>query len=237
MVSLPSRYGIHMSELTQSTTPSNHIEVAADVGSGRTFVTIIDDRRYLPLAKAVVEQLGTRARSILLLSEAVSAESWSALSQVFADTLLALNVRQVSLVGVGAGATLAQNLALSNPKAVRILAIVDASSRPHPSSWERAVDWLEERLPFGLPLRLGSQGFNVKAYLHRLRCPLLAITSGSASQFVREEMRTLAARAPTAWAIELRGNEAEQLSELTAALLSFQDTPAKCPQKNMKEAV
>ena len=226
-----------MTEITQTTSSSDRIEVAADVGSGRTFVTIIDDQRYLPFAKAVVEQLGTRARSILLVSQAVSAESWSALSQAFADTLTSLNVRQVSLVGMGAGVTLAQNLALSNPKAVRILAIVDASSRPHPSTWERVVDWLEEHLPFGLPLRLGSQGFNVKAYLHRLRCPLLAITSASASQFIRDEMKTLAARAPTAWAIELRGSDEEQLSELTSALLAFQDTPAKCPQKNMKEAV
>lgn len=212
------------------------ITVLSDCGSGRTFITIVDDESYLPFAQAVVEKLSQKARSVLLMSSAVTASSWEALSEAFGATLTDLNVRQASVIGMGAGAALAQNLALTNPKAVRSLAIVDSSSRPHPTLWERAVDWLEERLPFGLPLRLGSHGFNVKAYVHRLRCPLLVIATSRASAFIREELASIASRAPTAWRVLLSGPLDSQIAELSDTLLDFQDTPAKCPQKNVKDS-
>lgn len=211
------------------------ITVLSDSGTGRTFVTIVDDESYLPFAQAVVEKLSLKARSVLVMSSAVTGSSWQALSEAFVATLTDLNVRQASVVGMGAGAALAQNLALTNPKAVRSLAIVDSSSRPHPTLWERAVDWLEERLPFGLPLRLGSHGFNVKAYVHRLRCPLLVIATSRASAFIREELASIALRAPTAWRVLLSGPLDSQIAELSDTLLDFQDTPAKCPQKNVKD--
>jgi pimeloyl-ACP methyl ester carboxylesterase len=226
-----------MTEVKQITNAEKGISVLSDVGSGRAFITIIDDDRHASLAKEIVGRIATRARSILLRSASVTDRNWSRLSDELVTTLAELQIRQASVVGIGAGATLAQNLALGSPKSVRSLAIIDASSRPHPKRWERYVDWIEERLPFGLPLRLGSVGFNSKAYLHRLRCPLLAITTGDASSFVREELKGLAARAPTAWGVELAGTHREQVEELVAALLAFQDTPAKCPQKNLKEAV
>jgi pimeloyl-ACP methyl ester carboxylesterase len=212
------------------------IEVLSDTGSGRTFITIVDDEAYLPFARAVVETLSGKARSVLVMSSSVTASTWEGLSDAFSAALVSLNVRQASVVGMGAGAALAQNLALSHPKTVRSLAIVDSSSRPHPTLWERVVDWVEEHLPFGLPLRLGSSGFNVKAYVHRLRCPLLVISTSRASSFIREELASLAARAPTAWKISLGGSLEAQISELSEALLTFQDTPAKCPQKNVRES-
>ena len=211
------------------------ITVLSDSGTGRTFITIVDDESYLPFAQAVVEKLSHKARSVLLMSSAVTASSWQALSEAFGASLTDLNVRQASVVGMGAGAALAQNLALTNPKAVRSLAIVDSASRPHPTLWERAIDWLEERLPFGLPLRLGSHGFNVKAYVHRLRCPLLVIATSRASGFIREELKSIALRAPTAWRVLLSGPLDSQIAELSDTLLDFQDTPAKCPQKNVKD--
>lgn len=226
-----------MTKSDKLNTNSEPISILADNGSGRSFITVIDDDRCAPLANAVAQRLESRARSILVKSAPVTDRNWGELTEQVAATLARLQIRQVSVVGIGAGATLAQNLALTSPKTVRSLAIIDASSRPHPRWWERYIDWLEERLPFGLPLRLGSVGFNSKAYLHRLRCPVLAITTSEASSFVREELKALAARAPTAWGVELRGSSEEQVEALTSALLAFQDTPAKCPQKNLKEAV
>lgn len=217
-----------------TSTPSFTMQVLSDSGSGRTFITIVDDDAYLPFATAVVEKLSARARSVLLRSSAVTASTWEGLSETLSEKLSELNVRQASLVGMGAGATLVQNLALHQPKLVRTVAIVDASSRPHPSLWERCVDWIEEHLPFGLPLRLGSKGFNVKAYLHRLRCPVLVIATGRASTFIQEEIKSTALRAPTAWRVQLAGTTESQIAELSDTLLTFQDTPAKCPQKNQK---
>ena len=225
-----------MSEIPHLHHAAADIEVLSDKGSGRTFITIVDDESYLPFAKAVVDSLATRARSVLLQSSSVTAASWHELSEGLNETLSKLNVRQASVVGMGAGATLAQNLALSHPKMVRSLAIVDSSSRPHPTRFERIVDWFEERLPFGLPLRLGSMGFNVKAYVHRLRCPLLVIATSRASTFIREELKSLAERAPTAWKVVLSGPIDSQIADLSDALLTFQDTPAKCPQKNVKDS-
>lgn len=215
---------------------SNDISVLADTGSGRAFVTIVDERSYLPFATAVAEKLSQRARSVLVMSPAVTASSWETLSRSFSGKLAELNIRQASLVGMGAGATLVQNVALNQPKLVRSLAMVDSTSRPHPTRWERLVDWIEERLPFGLPLRLGNRGFNVKAYLHRLRCPVLVIATGNASGFINDEARSIVNRAPTAWRVSLQGAIESQISELADTLLSFQDTPAKCPQKNQKGA-
>jgi pimeloyl-ACP methyl ester carboxylesterase len=223
-----------MSENSPPQHSSNGIAILSDKGSGRTFITIVDDEAYLPLAKAVVDTLSAKARSVLLMSSSVTPSSWEGLSEALTAALANLHVRQASVVGMGAGAALAQNLALSQPKTVRSLAIVDSSSRPHPSRWERVVDWIEEHLPFGLPLRLGSTGFNVKAYVHRLRCPLLVIVTSRASAFIREELHSLAARAPTAWKIALSGPLDTQIADLSEALLSFQDTPAKCPQKNVR---
>jgi pimeloyl-ACP methyl ester carboxylesterase len=225
-----------MSEIPHLHHAAVDIEVLSDKGSGRTFITIVDDESYLPFAKSVVDSLATRARSVLLQSSSVTAASWQGLSEGLNETLSKLNVRQASVVGMGAGATLAQNLALIHPKMVRSLAIVDSSSRPHPTRFERIVDWFEERLPFGLPLRLGSTGFNVKAYVHRLRCPLLVIATSRASAFIREELKSLAERAPTAWKVVLSGPIDSQIADLSDALLTFQDTPAKCPQKNVKDS-
>ena len=223
-----------MSENSPPHHSSNGIAILSDKGSGRIFITIVDDEAYLPFAKAVVDTLSAKARSVLLMSSSVTPSSWEGLSEALTAALANLHVRQASVVGMGAGAALAQNLALSQPKTVRSLAIVDSSSRPHPSRWERVVDWIEEHLPFGLPLRLGSTGFNVKAHVHRLRCPLLVIVTSRASAFIREELHSLAARAPTAWKIALSGPLDTQIADLSEALLSFQDTPAKCPQKNVR---
>jgi hypothetical protein len=225
-----------MSTSTLPLSQQSDIQILSDIGSGRTFITILDEQSYLPFAKAVAEKLSARARSVLLMSSAVNVSSWEELSHIFSEKLSELGIRQASLVGMGAGATLVQNVALNQPKMVRSLAIVDSSSSPHPTRWDRCIDWLEEHLPFGLPLRLGTKGFNVKAYLHRLRCPVLVIATSKASAFIHEEVRSMALRAPTAWRVFLGGTEEQQIAELSDTLLSFQDTPAKCPQKNQKGA-
>ena len=116
-----------MSDNSPTHHSSNGIEILSDKGSGRTFITIVDDEAYLPFAKAVVETLSAKARSVLLMSSSVTVSSWEGLSEALNAILVNLNVRQASIVGMGAGATLAQNLALSHPKTVRSLAIVAVS--------------------------------------------------------------------------------------------------------------
>jgi pimeloyl-ACP methyl ester carboxylesterase len=196
------------------------------------------------LAHAVATSVGQRARAILIQSAAITVESWRELADSFESLLSGLRIRQASFVGIAAGATLVQNLALENPKVVRTLVVVDASLRPHPSRLERLLDGIERKLPFGLPLRLGSKGFNVRAFAHRLRCPMLLVGTRRASRFIAQELKVLGAAAPTAWFVSLAaanddvgvGDDAEA-KELCELILTFQDVPAKCPQKNLQEAV
>lgn len=214
------------------------ITVVSDEGSGRTFVVVFDDLEYLPLVKAIAVTISGSARVVILQSSSVEGDSWRPLAERFEQLLSELKVRQASFVGVAAGATLLQNLALTTPKLVRTLIIIDASLRPHPSRFERFLDALEARLPFGLPLRLGSKSFNVRAFAHRLRCPTLLVSTQRASRFVSRELRSLGEVAPTAWCVQLHSQSgAAEASELAQYVLAFQDTPAKCPQKNLQEAV
>ena len=205
----------------------------SDSGEGRAYITVLDDDGYLPLARAVSEQLASRARSIIIKSASVSADSWAILSHGLSEKLGQLGVRQASFIGMGAGATLAQNLALNEPRAVRSMAVIDSATRPHPSFWQRFTDALESRLPFGLPLRLGSRGFNVSSYVHRFRCPLLIVSTNRASTFIRNELQQLARLAPTAWQVDISTMDGDgQGAALAQTILAFQETPVKCPQKN-----
>lgn len=212
--------------------------IISDEGSGRSFVTIFDATEYAELGRVVSQRISQRARSVLVVSPGITAQNWQLLAKGLTDLLAAAGVRQASFVGLGAGAALVENLALENPKMVRTLVVVDSTLRPHPSRWERLVDKLEEKLPFGLPLRLGSRGFNVKAYAHRLRCPILVVETRRASGFVKSELQSLSQTAPTAWHVALRaGDDQGDSVELSDLVWAFQDTPAKCPQKNLQEAV
>lgn len=215
-----------------------NITVVSDHGAGRTFVVVFDDVTYLPLVHAIGAALARNARAVILQSSAVAGESWRALAERFQELLAELKIRQASFVGVAAGATLVQNLALDTPKIVRTLIVIDASLRPHPKRFERFLDAVEAKLPFGLPLRLGSTSFNVRAFAHRLRCPALLVSTQRASRFITRELRSLGEVAPTAWYVQLQSQPgAEETSELAQYVLAFQDTPAKCPQKNLQEAV
>lgn len=212
------------------------VTLRSDRGTGRAFVALVDDPEYLPMVEAIAGYIEASARSVVLESSAVTGTSWRFLSEQVQTQLVQLGVRQASLIGIGACATLAQSIALREPKSVRSMVVVDAATRPHPSRWERFVDAIERRLPFGLPLRLGAEGFNVRSYSHRFRCPLLLITTRRAGNFVREELRAFATLAPTAWRVDLSGVAGEDEARRVAETLeAFQSTPAKCPQRAGRE--
>jgi pimeloyl-ACP methyl ester carboxylesterase len=212
------------------------LKVIADHGSGRSFITVIDGCDYRALGSAVTERISQRARSILIEAPSITVDNWRELARSLEVLLASLGIRQASFVGLGSGAALVENLALENPKVVRSLVVVDSALQAHPTLWQRFVDSIERNLPFGLPLRLGSRGFNVRAYAHRLRCPLLAVETRRASSFIRSELESLGMLAPTAWTVALAASEGdEEISELGDLVWAFQDAPAKCPQKNRQE--
>ena len=155
----------------------NQMRVILDQGSGRSFVVVFDDPNYSELAQAVAAAIAGRARTVVIQSDPITGDSWSNLADTLAALLVDLKIKQGSFVGLAAGATLVQNLALNSPKLVRTLVVIDASLRAHPTRFERTLDALESRLPFGLPLLLGSNSFNITAFAHRLRWLILLVST------------------------------------------------------------
>lgn len=212
------------------------VRVCSDRGSGRCVIAVIDSKQYVDLAQHLTERLSQRARAILIECDGVLDDNWPSLSRALETTLASLKVRQASFVGFGDGATIVQNIALGDPRLVRSLVFVDSTLRPHPSWWQRCVDGIELRLPFGLPLRLGSKGFNVRSYAHRLRCPVLVVGTARAQEFIKAELDSLGVLTPTAWRVQLHSSSPiEESAELCELVMTFQGTPAKCPQKNRQE--
>ena len=210
------------------------MKVLRDVGEGRPLIILYDESRYSPLVESTAQSLSAKTRVIVLSCSSVTSKNWEVLADEFHSIVKEKKVRQASYVCFGATANIVENQLLNEPKSVRTLVIVDSPSRPHPTSWDRLVDRIEQVLPLGLPLRLGSSGFNVRAYLHRIRCPLLVVTTPFAGTFLHGDAAVVARSAPTAWRVSLTELELQQ-GTLSETILKFQDTPAKCPQKNVKE--
>lgn len=209
-------------------------QIVSDTGEGRPLVFISDEESYAQMANSTAAAIAGRCRVIVLRSPPISDRDWNARCLGFTSSLRGLKIRQASFVCFGATANLVESQLLREPKSIRTLVIVDGPSRPHPTSWDRLIDRIESLLPLGLPLRLGASGFNVRAYLHRIRCPLLVVTTPLAGSFLSGDATVVAKSAPTAWSVALSEKEINE-GLLSETILKFQDTPAKCPQKNVKE--
>ncbi len=206
------------------------ILVHGDEGQGRTVCLIREGARDADLSQRLYNELKQRSRALLIELPVLDDNNWEFVTEQLRSAITEAAVRQASFIAYGPAATVVLNLYLKEPKVVRTVALLDAACRPHPSYISRAVDWIEERLPLGLPLRLRTAGFDAKPFLHRIRCPVLVLTSPLASPFLCAQAREMSARLPTAWHVELGETDATHLDEL---LLLFYDVPAKCPQKNI----
>lgn len=210
-------------------TSAAQLEVLEESGSGRTFVVMAENRDRAAGAAiydAMVKQGGT-VRVVLLHAKAITEGRVSQYVQSLIGILQQRSIRSVSLIGIGAAASVVQGLALVELKLVRTVCLIDATTRPHPTTYERMLARVEQYLPLGLPFRSPIEGFDSRPYLQRIRCPVMVLTTPHASAYILSEATVLGTRLPTAWTYHL--TPADDLSSL---ILSFQDVPAKCPQKN-----
>ncbi len=207
------------------------VEVTIEKGSGRAFLFLVEDSKYLDIAKRCAEALADKGRAIVLKVVKINGSIIDQLSDQILKKLSELKVRQASYVGFGAASSLVQSVALMDLKMVRTMVLVDATTRPHPSMLLRWIDKIERSLPLGLPWRLDNDGFDSKPFLHRLRCPVLVCCTSVASDFEKAESELLEHGLPTAWRVDLSpGKEGDELGDLCA---KFYDVPAKCPQKGV----
>lgn len=205
------------------------VNLNADQGSGRALIILRQAGAFPDLIRELKKMTVVSGRAIDFELEPVSAHNWRELTAGLREALGELQIRQAAFVGFGPAGAVLQHLCYLDLKIVRSAVLVDSSTRPNPSLFARLVDWLERKLPLGLPLRLRSREFDGASFLQRIRCPALVVVSPAASGFERESGRRLADGLPTAWLYEAPpGASAEDISK---EIISFQDTPARCPQK------
>lgn len=144
-------------------------------------------------------------------------------------------LRRITLLGFGAGALLAQAYIIAKPKLVRRAVFVNPISRREPRSGEKLWNVLDRLFPAGLPLRPLKD--DLRSALHRVRCPVLILTTPEAVPFVREEAAFISRAVPNAWKRELTlPQESGKLiatEEMSEAIAEFLEVPTKRPWKNL----
>ena len=207
------------------------ISEIADQGKGRAFVVIYEPSVYKTYANDLFNEISQSTRCILAEIPIVTATNSGELTAELIKFLESKNVRQASFVGFSDAASIILNLALYDLKLVRSMVLVDAATRPHPSKIQRIVDKIENLLPLGLPLRSHGKGFDAKSFLQRMRCPVLVVTTSYANLYTNSQVEIFKSGLPTAWSVDL--NQSNQMHQLKELVIDFQQTPAKCPQKNI----
>ena len=208
------------------------VRVLADAGKGRVVCLLQERGSYHGFASTLARDFEKNARVVWVETDVIDTVSWLSISEELRAVFLSKAIRQASIVGLGAAGTLLQRLCLTEPKLVRTAVFVDAATRAHPSKASRMVDWLEEHLPLGLPLRLRQEGFDGKPFLQRIRCPSLVVTTALADDYLHSQAQALASHLPTAWRLRLSSPGEED--QLMQAVLDFYDVAARCPQKNLR---
>lgn len=191
---------------------------------------VYDGPSYAEYASRVSESLRPGARVVLVETPPVDDRCWSRVAEELRELLRQAGLKHASFVCFEATCALVQFVCLNEPKQVRTLVMVDPSSRPHPRLIDKIVDRLERSLPMGLPLRSRRDVFDSKAYLQRLRCPTLIVSTAKANAYLEREAGIMAGQSPTAWAMKLKTSD--EPAEISSLVTQFQSIPAKCPQKN-----
>ncbi len=208
------------------------VRLLSDSGKGRVVCVLQERSTYSGFAQKLAQALAANARVVWIETERVHAGSWERITEGVRGIIAERSIRQASLVSLGAAGTLLQHLCLTEPRLVRTAVFVDAATRAHPSRGSRVVDWLEEHLPLGLPLRQRQEGFDGKPFLQRIRCPSLVVTSRLADEYLLGQAQSMVSHLPTAWRLALEAGREE--NQLMQAVLDFYDIPARCPQKNLR---
>ena len=203
------------------------MEIVHQSGQGAPLILLFESEES-ELATAVIEQLDYACHLIAVRTPQINGENWEKLTTDLQELLRTHAIRQASFVVFGDAGAIVQNLALKSLKTIRRMVLVDGVTRPH-STWRgKLIDWIEEHLPLGLPLRKVGGMFDSRPFLQRMRCPVLLISVGDGSSSKATESAYLARHLPTAWFVNSQG-----ASEIAKEIVRFQEVAAKRPQKNV----
>lgn len=196
-------------------------------GSGRPVLIFYSDLRYTSVGRAVFSAVGEDRQSLILRTSPVTMDNWKLLAGSISETVRANGVRHAHVVALGDTAIPAQQLYLSDMKGLRSMVLVDGVARLRSNELGRLAGMLDEYLPLGLPLRNQSGGLDSRSFLHRIRCPVLLVTTPLAGTFEKAESRALSAGLPTSWHADAEGKGFPDVIGLFVK--DFLDVPSKCP--------
>lgn len=203
-------------------------------GQGQAIFCIRPLDQYLEYDQ-ILSELPTLENRVIV--NAANTSNFVNVAEALVSRLSELKIRQANFIGFGSAGLLIQYLALSNPKIVRRAILVDPSTRCNltagPSKKDRFIDWLEQRLPLGLPLRMQSRDFDSRAFLQRIRCPVLILNHETSPQYIKEQVKLLAQSIPTSWVKEIPTNKHsanKQTEHFLSLIHDFQQVVARAPR-------
>ena len=152
------------------------------------------------------------------------------------DQLDALHLKRLTVVGIGAGARVAQALTVEDRGLVRRLVLIDAAAPRPPALLKRLFRMIERLVPMGLPIRGNRSEYDPRLIAHRLRAPMLILLSPQSSYLMRAQAGFFTTRAPNSRKRDLKQpllTDSGALGmEVSKLLREFMDVPAKRSQKH-----
>ncbi len=208
------------------------VSLVEESGRGQTSIVISEKGCADFLDRKVIDDLISNGRLLKFATAEITDENWQEISRQFIELLDSHGVRQASFVGVEDAGSIVQHLALTNLKRIRRIVLIDPATRAHPRLFDKITDWVEKKLPLGLPLRVVGKAFDSKPFLHRIRCPVLLVKSRTSNEAELAEIEFMSNHLPTAWMVDLSAdNNDSEIESLNAAISEFQLVAAKRPRK------
>ncbi|HMO02570.1 MAG TPA: hypothetical protein PKD37_03870 [Oligoflexia bacterium] len=211
------------------------IELLEESGEGRSFVIIIEksdsDSRnsfFFANSLALVTSLSKFFKATLIALPKIDQKNWGQIGDSLHRFLKEHGIRQTSFLASGSATTIVQYLSLIDLKLVRTICMINPYARPHPTRLTRFIDSIERFFPMGLPFKHTTSDFDGFPFLQRIRCPVLVLSEKQASNYEKSQAEKIVQALPTAWLVSINKDE-----DPTPLITRFQETPAKCPQKNV----
>jgi|GEM_PF-5147571 len=179
----------------------HELELFKRQGSGQAVFMISRFQHEDGLVPAVFQALAWEAEVFWYKMQSCSPLDWNVLAQGVAGCAKHYKLPQISLISFDGLVDLLLEISLLDHKLLRRAAVIE------------------------------PEAACTKSLLHRIRCPVLIITTSQSSEAQETEAQFLAQAVPTAWHVMATGDEQQASDCMLDALRRFLKVPAKCPQR------
>jgi len=156
---------------------------------------------------------------------------WEQTDAQLESALADRGLRHCPIIGIGESALIVHHFAVFRPKICQSIILIDPVFQLAVTRFTRLINWVEQILPLGLPLRVGTDSFISAPFLHRIRCPTLVINSGKEGVEQEEAISSMTRRIPNGWFRRL-GREAPE-ADLIESISSFLPVRHRYPMRRL----